>query len=108
MIVFGAVQYNDADYLIWMPIYFAAAALPILYLMRKLWKPIPLVLMVVGVFFLLSYAPAFLEWVSGGMPNIAESMKAESPYIELIREFFGLLICVLVAMRYYILARRKY
>lgn len=108
MIVFGAVQYNDPDYLIWMPIYFAAATLPILYMLRKLWKPIPLVMMIAGMFFLMTYLPSFIEWISGGMPNIAGSMKAESPYIELVREFFGLLICVAVAMRYYILARRKY
>lgn len=39
-----------------------------------------------------TYIPDFGQWLSDGMPTITGSMKAESPHIELTREFFGLLI----------------
>jgi hypothetical protein len=40
------------------------------------------------------------------MPSITASMKAESPYIELSREFFGLLLCAIAALYYLIKAKR--
>lgn len=40
-----------------------------------------------------TYLPAFSGWVGDGMPSITGSMTAESPYVEFVREFFGLLLC---------------
>jgi hypothetical protein len=37
--------------------------------------------------------PDFINWVKMGAPTITGSMKAESPFVELTREFLGLVIC---------------
>ena len=48
-----------------------------------------------------TYLPAMLKWVGEGMPTITGSMQAESPHIELIREFFGLMLSTVVLGYYY-------
>ena len=50
--------------------------------------------------------PEVIDWFSDGMPNIADSMQASSPYIELVREFFGLLIS-LIGMTFYLVISKK-
>ena len=40
--------------------------------------------------------PGFAQWIDHGMPSITGEMKASSPYIESSREFFGLILCLLV------------
>ena len=57
--------------------------------------------------FLLTYIPDFIEWISGGMKSITGSMKAESPHIEMIREFFGLVLCVSLLLVFYLKSRKK-
>jgi len=52
------------------------------------------------------YIPDVISWVSKGTPTIAGSMKAESPFIEFVREFFGLGIC-LAATTWYLRATNK-
>ena len=55
---------------------------------------------------ILFYVPDVIDWFSDGMPNIADSMQASSPYIELVREFFGLLIS-LIGMTFYLVISKK-
>jgi hypothetical protein len=50
---------------------------------------------------MISYIPDIIDWINGGMDNIAGSMKAEEPHIELAREFFGIVICLSVIVIYY-------
>ena len=47
---------------------------------------------------MISLLPNAITWVKDGMPTIVESMKASSPYIELVREFLGLLISILMLL----------
>ncbi len=92
---FAALQYNDPDPWRWALMYgfvaaifgFAAFGKTNRYL---LWAGIAAC--VVWMSLLL---PEFLNWVKMGSPNIAEHMKAETPYVEFTREFLGLLICLL-------------
>ena len=46
------------------------------------------------------YFPDIINWFKQGMPSIVESMKAESPHVEFVREFFGLLIMILSLVLY--------
>ena len=46
--------------------------------------------------------PEFLMWVNLGMPDITGEMKATSPYIESAREFFGLVLCIIVFIFHYV------
>jgi len=54
----------------------------------------------------LTYIPDVVNWFSQGTPSITGSMKAESPFIEFVREFFGLLLC-LGACIYYARKERR-
>jgi hypothetical protein len=90
--IFGAVQLNDVDPWLWVTYYafiavlFAAAALNKfnLYVLGA-----ALLVTIIGLIRLL---PEFQVWINDGMPSIVESMKAETPYVEFIREFLGLLL----------------
>ena len=106
-IVFGALQYNDPDPYLWIPIYLFAA-----FLCWKASKGIfhPMITLTSIAFFTL-YAiykvfdqNGLIDWVNiHHAENIAETMKAEKPWVEESREFFGLviIICVLVTNYFY-------
>lgn len=91
-LLFALVQYNDPDGLIWGVAYLWVAfciALPSLY--RQKW-----VLMASLIVFLIwtsFYVGDFSDWLSSGTPSITGTMKAETPAVELVREFLGLVLC---------------
>jgi Transmembrane family 220, helix len=92
---FAMVQYNDPDPWRWAVMYGFVAGICGFAAFGKtnrnlLWAGIAVCLV-----WLAFWLPDFLDWVKLGRPNIAGHMKAETPYIEFAREFFGLLVCVL-------------
>ncbi len=93
-ILFALVQYNDGDWYLWMPIYLIVAVILLINDVRFS-KKILLAIMGIYLMGMLSYFPDFVKWLKDGMPSITESMQAKSPYIEHIREFLGLFICLL-------------
>ena len=98
--LFAAFQYNDPDFYIWIPIYLIVAIAIFLYGRGKYHIRAFQVLLVIYILGMVSYYPDVISWIKDGTPSIASSMKAESPFIEFIREFFGLGICAL-ALGYY-------
>lgn len=110
-VLFAALQYNDPDPYLWIPIYLFAAFL--------CWKaskgdyhPIATL---VGIAFFTGYAlykvfdpNGLLDWMNlHHAENIAETMKAEKPWVEESREFFGLLIIIVVLSTNYFQSRKK-
>ena len=106
-IIFGLIQINDPDFWIWTPLYLLVAIIPILFIRNTLSQMLLLLLILLYTIYLLFYVPDILDWINGGMENIAGKMKAEEPHIELAREFFGLLICVVTLISYYFLNKSK-
>lgn len=106
-IIFGVLNFNDPDFYIWGPIYIATAAIPILYLWNRLSSSILWLWMGITGIYLITYVPDIIHWINEGMPNIAGSMKATEPHIELTREFFGLLLCFIIPLIYYFLLKKK-
>ncbi len=99
LLCFGLMQYNDSDWYIWIPIYFITAFFTFGLSQKKKYIPwcyLYLILLCIGS---ISYIPEFLNWIKDGAPTITGSMQAETEYVEFVREFFGLLIC-LVTMIY--------
>jgi Transmembrane family 220, helix len=93
-ILFGLVQYNDPDWYIWMPAYFIVAVFFIKPDIAK--KEAILLLPLIGfTLWAMSYIPQFVFWIKNGTPTITGTMKAENPEVELMREYFGLIICIL-------------
>ena len=99
-IVFTALQYNDPDPYVWMPIYLYAAFLCYRAIQKK-WDP---VLYIIGAVVYIGYAvylfmdkTGVLDWAEEHHgESIVQTMKAEKPWIEETREFGGLLIILIV------------
>ena len=106
-ITFAVVQYNDPDPWKWIFLYVLVAAISLMAALDKYnkWS----ILLALAIFAIESVRlyPEFQDWVSDGMPSIVDSMKAESPYIEFVREFLGLVLCFAVMIFHYIIFRKR-
>lgn len=110
-IIFAALQYNDTDPYVWMPIYLYAALLCYFASKNKFYPKAYLVGIVVYAIYA-SYKfftdNGVLDWVQKHhAQNIAETMKAETPWVEETREFFGLIILIVVLLINYFYSRSK-
>ena len=94
-LLFAYFQWNDADGLKWILYYVMIAALFFTSLFNKNRGKYIYCVLGLSVLWMITLLPAAIDWFKDGMPSIVESMKASSPYIELVREFLGLVISVL-------------
>lgn len=110
-LLFAALQYNDPDPYLWIPIYIYAAFFSYQAAKGKYFKKA----YAVGITFYLMYA-VFLFFTKDGVwdwlnihqsENLVQTMKAEKPWIEDTREFGGLLIMLFVMITNYVTAIRK-
>ena len=108
----AALQYNDPDPYVWMPIYLYGAVLCWLAFRGKYYPKayiygiVVYLVYAIGLFF---WKNGVLDWVTKhNAEDIAATMKAEKPWIEETREFFGLLILVVVLLIDYFYAKRKF
>lgn len=104
--LFGVLQYNDRDFYIWIPIYLFVA-----FISFASFKGISFINIVLGGLLVLSvwtisYIPSFLTWINDGMPSVTGTMKAETLYVEHVREFGGLAISLLVTSIYYFIHKK--
>ena len=110
-IIFAALQYNDPDPYIWIPIYLYAAVLCALAARNKFY---PLATWI-GIIIYAAYAAykffctnGVLDWAQKHhAEDIAGTMKAAEPWIEETREFFGLLIIIVVLLTDYWYGKNK-
>lgn len=91
-LLFAAVQYNDPDPIQWMLIYGGVAVHFVLAAQGRLYRPAVWLWMIAALGWAVFYIPDFIDWVRMGCPSIVSTMKAETPWVELTREFLGLLI----------------
>lgn len=111
-IVFAALQYNDPDPYIWVPIYLYAAALCYFSTRNKFYPAAYWLGYVVYGGYAVYKAfdtNGLVDWMTKHhAENIAGTMKAETPWVEESREFFGLVIVIVVLVINHIyLARKK-
>jgi hypothetical protein len=100
-ILFAVVQYNDPDPFLWVPIYLYPA---LLCFLKFIQKPIPSLaywagFLVFGVYAIYKMfdTNGIINWVQfHNASNIVSTMKVEKPWIEESREFFGLVIILIV------------
>jgi len=100
-ILFALVQYNDPDPYLWIAIYLYPA---LICYCKVIQRPIYKLAYWAGFLMFGVYAVykifdpnGIVDWVQfHNASNIASTMKAEKPWIEESREFFGLLIILLV------------
>lgn len=110
-IISAGLQYNDPDPYLWIPIYLIGASISFQAFKRKYYPKFTL--FIAGLFFIYSIYLFFdkfgvLTWLNDHKAeNIAGSMKASAPWIEETREFFGLLILIIVLMLNYFNSKRS-
>jgi hypothetical protein len=110
-VIFAALQYNDPDPYVWIPIYMFAAVLCARAAQGKFYPGA----YALGITVYAAYAvykffckDGVLDWVRlHNEENIAETMKATKPWIEETREFFGLVILIAVLLIDWLHGRRK-
>jgi len=110
-ILFAALQYNDPDPYVWMPIYLYTAVLCWLAFRNKFYPTAyiaGIIVYAVYAFYKVFDANGLIDWATKHhAENIAETMKAEKPWIEESREFFGLVILIVVLLVNYFYAKHK-
>lgn len=107
----AVLQYNDPDPYIWISIYLYTAILCWLAFRGRFYPRAILT----GIVLYSAYAvylffppDGVLDWIrEHDAANIAGAMKAETPWIEETREFFGLVLLVFVLLIDLLYARRK-
>ena len=110
-LISAGLQYNDPDPYVWMPIYLYGAVLCWLAFRNQYYPRA----YVAGIIIFSGYALYYfftdngvLDWIEKhNAENIAASMKASTPWIEETREFFGLVILILVLTVNLVYAKRK-
>jgi len=90
--LFAIVQYNDPDPVQWMLLYGSVSLSAGLSIINKPVKILLWAILIVSGCWCFSLFPHFLNWVNTGCPSIVTTMKAEQPWVELTREFLGLLL----------------
>jgi Transmembrane family 220, helix len=101
-IISAALQYNDPDPYLWIPIYLYGAVLCWQAFKNQFYPKAT----IAGIFIFTAYATylfftkdGIIDWVTlHNAEDITTTMKAETPWVEDAREFFGLLILSIVLL----------
>lgn len=110
-LISAGLQYNDPDPYVWIPIYLYGAILCWLAFRNQYYPKA----YTAGIIIFTGYAlylffteNGVLDWIQEhNVENIAATMKATTPWIEDTREFFGLVILIIVLLVNLIYAKRK-
>ena len=91
--LFGYVQLNDPDPMLWVGLYGFVAVVNIMAIFRFFPKrSIVLGLVVLGAG-CLYLSPSLLEWMTSGV-SLIEGMSPDRPYVEESREMLGMLMAL--------------
>ena len=103
--LFAYWQLNDKDPMLWVPIYGGVSLLIGSHLFFNVPKMLRVAVLVAIGIGAAVYIPGVGGWCNEGMPSITGSMKAESPYIENMREFLGLILAGLALLGVHLSAK---
>ncbi len=91
---FAYLNLNDPDPIPWVLAYGSVAVLFALAVFGRADRRVSGWLCVALTVWMLTMAPGMMDWLDSDMPSIVDEMKATAPYIEVVREFLGLMIAV--------------
>ena len=95
-VLFAALQYNDPDPYVWVPLYLYAAFLCMQAAKSRFYPKayvIGMIIYITYAAFLFFDADGVISWANEhAAENLVQTMKAEKPWIEETREFGGLVI----------------
>lgn len=93
--LFALVQYNDPDPIQWILLYAGVAVHFGMAASGKMYRPAVWLWLAAAAIWAATLLPDFINWIRMGEPSIVDTMKAEQPWIELTREFLGLVLAAL-------------
>jgi hypothetical protein len=110
-ILFGALQYNDPDPWLWIPIYLYAAVLCWFAFRGRYYRKAyiaGIALYTLYALFLVFTKNGVIDWACDhDAESLVQTMKAEKPWIEDTREFGGLVILIVVLAVNYFYSKKK-
>lgn len=105
--IFGSFIYvnaNDHDFLKWTVIYLPMIIIALLAISKRINSNFILLYAAALIIYLVSNLGDFAQWSSSGAPSMFD---LESDNVEVVREFFGVLLTLLVALGYWLGLKRK-
>lgn len=106
------LQYNDPDPYIWVSVYLYTAILCWLALRGKHYPGLYLagiIIFALYAIYLFFAQDGVANWIEEhNSENIAQSMKAQKPWIEATREFFGLILMLAALLINYLNSRKSF
>lgn len=108
-LLFAYWQLNDPDPFVWIPpyLYISLTGLSLAIRPKINIKKLLLLSMAIFSVWAVTFIPDFAYWIKMGTPSISGDMQQQYPYIELVREFGGLLISLLANSYFYFLMRKN-
>jgi len=103
----AALQFNDPDPLLWVALYGVTGLIAIFAAFDHYNPWVILIVLAACVYEALKIFPAFGPCAADGLSSIVDTMKAETPCVEIVREFLGVLITIGGLVFFYVRARRK-
>lgn len=102
--VFAGLQFNDdpTDIWFWVIVYAGVGIISAFAAFNRYNMWVLVLGIGVVVYQMFRMFPAFSSWISSGTPSILGEMKAISPHVELVREFLGLTVCLIVLIYHYV------
>lgn len=98
--LFAFFQLNDPDPWAWIALYLLVAAVALLAFLERAHGWLAIVGLLLALVWGTSLLQALHTWIDMGVPSLVGQMKADAPLVEEVREFFGLVLCVLVISAY--------
>lgn len=109
-VLFAALQYNDPDPYIWVPLYLYAAFLCMQSAKSRIFSKgylFGMVIYLAYAIFLFFDRNGVISWAKDhDAESLVQTMKAERPWIEETREFGGLIILFISMLINYIRAKK--
>jgi len=106
---FAALQYNDPDPYVWIPIYAGMVVVCLLAIQKRSYKLLTIILAIIYVGYAAILSPALVTWWQSEDRGLLfdDLAKMQFPYIEETREFLGLMICLgVLAINHFVLAKK--
>lgn len=105
--IFAYLQLNDGDGSKWILLYGAVVILGLASLLNKIKSLYPLFIFSFLLGYLFFNIELVTSWIDAGKPAFIDYEPTNIQAVENIREFLGLLICLVVSGVYYLLYRSK-
>ncbi len=99
---FAAVQYNDSDAWQWILLYISIAIIPLLKVLNLKSRGYIIAINILLVVLFISQFHLYSNWISAGRPAFIDYEPTEVKAVEDIREFLGIVICMVCALAYLI------